>query len=53
MAGETDDEVRQRLQEIDLLRQEAQLRGLAFSAPSEEELARKIAGETMHIGRSR
>lgn len=50
MAGKTDEEVRQevqqRLQEIELLRQEAQLRGLAFSAPSEEELARKIAGET-------
>jgi hypothetical protein len=50
MAGKTDEEVQrdvqQRLQEIELLRQEAQLRGLAFTAPSEEELTRKIAGET-------
>lgn len=50
MAKRPDDEVRaeveQRMREIELLRQEAEDRGLKFTALSEEELARKASRES-------
>jgi hypothetical protein len=39
-------EVEQRLQEIELLRREAQARGLSFESLSEEELVRKVSRES-------
>jgi hypothetical protein len=50
MEGKSEEEVRQeveqRLREIELLREEAQQRGLSFHSLSEEKLARKIRGES-------
>jgi hypothetical protein len=50
MEGKSEEEVRQeveqRLREIELLRKEAQQQGLSFHSLSEEELARKIRGES-------
>jgi hypothetical protein len=50
MEGKSEEEVRQeveqRLREIELLREEAQQQGLSFHSLSEEELARKIRGES-------
>jgi len=40
------EEVERRLEEIELLRRQADQQGLAFSAPSKEQLERKIRGET-------
>jgi hypothetical protein len=40
------EELERRLEEIELLRQQAQQRGLAFSAPTETELEKKIRGES-------
>jgi hypothetical protein len=49
-ARKTDQEVKrevdQRLREIELLKREAQDQGLAFSSLGEEELTRKIHGES-------
>lgn len=39
-------EVERRLEEIELLKRQAEQQGLAFSAPSREHLERKIRGET-------
>jgi hypothetical protein len=39
-------EVRRRAEEIELLKQQAQQQGLAFSAPSKEQLDKKIRGES-------
>jgi hypothetical protein len=39
-------EVERRLEEIAQLREQAQGQGLAFSAPSEEQLTKKVRGET-------
>jgi hypothetical protein len=50
MAKKPDREVKQelerRLAEIEQLKQDASSRGMAFSAPTEEQLAQKIRGET-------
>ena len=50
MAMKTNEEVKkeveQRLLEIELLKVEAQDQGLAFSSLSEEELTRKVRGES-------
>jgi hypothetical protein len=41
---EVKEELEQRLQEIELLKQQAQQQGLAFSAPTKEQLEKKIRG---------
>jgi hypothetical protein len=43
---EVKDELERRLEEIELLRKQAQQQGLAFSAPTQEQLEKKIRGET-------
>ena len=44
--NEIQQEVRQRMLQIELLRQETQGRGLKFTSLSEEELRRKASGES-------
>lgn len=44
--ADVQEEVRRRLEEIELLREQAQRQGLAFASLNEEELRRKIRGET-------
>ncbi len=43
---EVKEELERRLEEIEVLKQQAQRQGLAFSAPSREQLEKKIRGET-------
>ncbi len=43
---EVKEELRRRLEEITLLRRQSQQQGLAFSAPTEEQLEKKIRGQT-------
>ena len=43
---EVKEEIERRLEEIELLRQQAQQQGLAFSAPTREQLEKKVRGET-------
>jgi hypothetical protein len=45
-ARDVKEELDRRLEEIELLRQQAQQQGLAFSAPTKEQLEKKIRGET-------
>jgi hypothetical protein len=40
------EELKRRLEEIEVLKEQARRRGLAFASPDEEELARKIRGDT-------
>jgi hypothetical protein len=44
--AEIQNELKRRLEEIEVLKQQALQRGLAFTSPSEEELAKKIRGES-------
>jgi hypothetical protein len=44
--AQVEEEVKRLLEEIELLREETQRRGLAFASLSEEELTEKIRGET-------
>jgi hypothetical protein len=44
--ADTEEEVKRLLEEIELLREQAERRGLAFASLNEEELRQKIRGET-------